>query len=75
MLARSSPVIRSRRSTGVAPARLAAKWSMEASLPEQGRVPACWAVIASSQLTAAVMFPVGPAWVMMNRVVKSSLRS
>jgi hypothetical protein len=48
---------------------------MEASLPEQGRVPACWAVIASSQLTAAVMFPVGPAWVMMNRVVKSSLRS
>jgi hypothetical protein len=75
MLAWSSPVMMSRRVTGDVLARLAARRRMEASLPEQGRFPACRAVMASSQLTAAVMFPDGPAWVMMNCVVKSFLRS
>jgi hypothetical protein len=48
---------------------------MEASLPEQGRFPAWRAAMASSQLMAAVMFPDGPAWVVMYCVVKSFLRS
>jgi len=48
---------------------------MAASLPEQGRLPASRAVMAVSQSIAAVMSSAVAAWVRMNCLVKSSLRS
>ena len=71
MLASSIPVTVSPRPAGVSAARLAASRRMRRSPPEQGSSPACSAVMAPSQSTAAMgVLQVVPCW--MNRLVKSS---
>ena len=52
MLSLSSPVMVSRRLTGVPAARLADSWKMRRSPPERGRPPLTRAVMAASQLDA-----------------------